>query len=82
MKRIGRPDLLCSHPRPTWRSYTWLGQKEEAFGWLEIVASTLTLEVLHCSLMLFGRFARIKRPQVSPLPGFRVLLLRVKPVFA
>jgi hypothetical protein len=41
-----------------------------------------SLEELHCPLMLFGLSARRKRPQVPVFARPRILLARIKPIFA
>jgi hypothetical protein len=33
-----------------------------------------TLEVLHCALMLLGRFTSFERPEIPALAGFRIFL--------
>ena len=41
---------------------------------------TASFEVLHCSLMLFGRFACVKGPEVATFAGFGIFLSRIESI--
>ncbi len=42
----------------------------------------MAFEILHCSLVFLSCRPRIKRPQVSALPGLRILFPGVKPILS
>jgi hypothetical protein len=44
--------------------------------------SAMSLEVLHCMLMLFRPTAAIKGAKVSPLAGLWIYFSRIKAIFA